>query len=106
MSSLSIHRTWFSLKSAHVESENELQLTYSIIPPPDSASLEPNNLVLTLLFIPNTRQLVSADVTLGGVELELGDVVDAHVQANDISGLVSAVLVHARAQVQTRTIEE
>ncbi|KAI9569935.1 hypothetical protein HD554DRAFT_472797 [Boletus coccyginus] len=98
VSSLSIHRAWFSLKSTHVESENELQLTYSTIPPPGSVSPEPNNLVLTLLFIPNTRQLVSADVTLGGVELELGDVVDAHVQANDISGLVSAVLVHAHAQ--------
>ena len=54
--------------------------------------------MLTLLFIPNTQQLVSADVTLGGVELELGDVVDAHVLANDISGLVWAVLARARAQ--------
>ena len=99
MSSLAIHRSLLSLKSTHVESENELRLTYSI-EPPGSASLEPNDLVLTLLFIPNTRQLVSADVTLGGVEFELGDVIDAHVQANNISGLVWAVLARARAQVQ------
>ncbi|KAF8137532.1 hypothetical protein EV363DRAFT_1395066 [Boletus edulis] len=82
--------------STHVESENELRLTYMINPPPGSASPEPNDLVLTLLFIPNTRQLVSVDVTLGGVELELGDVVDPRVQANDISGLVWTVLALAR----------
>ena len=98
MASLSIHRAMLSLKSTHVESENELRLIYSINPPPGSTSPEPNDLVLTLLFIPNTQQLVSADVTLGGVELELGDVVDAHVLANDISGLVWAVLARARAQ--------
>ncbi|KAF8438053.1 hypothetical protein L210DRAFT_853664 [Boletus edulis BED1] len=96
VSSLSVHRTLFSLKSTHVESENELRLTYMINPPPGSASPEPNDLVLTLLFIPNTRQLVSVDVTLGGVELELGDVVDPRVQANDISGLVWTVLALAR----------
>ncbi|KAG6377415.1 hypothetical protein JVT61DRAFT_15215 [Boletus reticuloceps] len=96
VSSLSVHRTLFSLESTHVESENELRLTYTINPPPGSASPEPNDLVLTLLFIPNTRQLVSVDVTLGGVELELGDVVDPRVQANDISGLVWTVLALAR----------
>jgi len=98
VASLSIHRAMLSLKSTHVESENELRLIYSIDPSPGSASPEPSDLVLTLLFIPNTQQLVSADVTLGGVELELGDVVDAHVLANDISGLVWAVLARARAQ--------
>lgn len=97
---MSIHRSLLSLESTYIESENELRLTYSIDPPPGSASPEPNELVLTLLFIPNTRQLVSADVTLGGVEFELGDVIDAHVQANNISGLVWAVLARARAQVQ------
>ncbi|KAN0084172.1 hypothetical protein V8E55_007676 [Tylopilus felleus] len=106
VSSLSIYRTLSSLKSIHVESENELRLTYSIDPPPGSASPEPTNLVLTLLFIPNTRQLVSADVTLGGIELELGDVVDTRVQANDISGLVWTVLARARAQAPNVAMEE
>lgn len=62
--------------------------------------------MLTLLFIPNTRQLVSADVTLGGIELELGDVVDTRVQANDISGLVWTVLARARAQAPNVAMEE
>lgn len=105
MSSLSIHRSLLSLKSTHIESENELRLTYSIDPPPGSGSPEPNDLVLTLIFIPNTRQLVAADVTLGGVDFELGDVIDAHVQANNISGLVWAVLARARAQNRNRMIE-
>lgn len=100
-----MHRTLYSLKSTHVESENELRLTWSIHPPPGSASLEPSDLVLTLLFIPNTRQLVSADILLGGVELNLGDAVDARVQANDISGLVAIVLARARAQLPNEMME-
>lgn len=106
MSSLSIHRSLLSLKSTHIESENELRLTYSVDPPPGSASRQPNELVLTLLFIPNTRQLVSADVTLGGVELELGDVTDALVQANDISGLIWAALSRTRGQNSDMRMEE
>ncbi|KAF9230974.1 hypothetical protein BU15DRAFT_68718 [Melanogaster broomeanus] len=76
------------LKSSHAESENELRLTYYIDPLAASPSSSSKDLILTLLFIPNTRQLASADVSLGGVELDLGDVIDAHVQANDISGLI------------------
>lgn len=85
-----------------MESENELRLAYTIDLQPSST---PNDLILTLLFIPNTRQLASADVTLGGVKLEIGDVVDAHVQANDISGLIWAVLACARAQNPDRMLE-
>ncbi|KAF8843831.1 hypothetical protein BDN67DRAFT_896268 [Paxillus ammoniavirescens] len=94
LASLSIHRSLLSLKSSHAESENELRLIYSIDTVPYSS---PKDLILTLLFIPNTRQLASAEVSLGGVELDLGDVIDVHVQANDISGLVWAVLAGARA---------
>lgn len=83
-----------SLKSSHAESENELRLTYYIDSPSSTAAKE---LVLTLLFIPNTRQLASASVRYDGVDLELGDVVDAHVQANDTPGLVWAVLARARS---------
>ena len=106
MSSLSIHRGLHSLKFKHVESENELRLTYSIHPSAGSVSPDPNDIVLTLLFIPNTRQLVSVDVTIGGVELELGDVIDARVQANDISGLLWTVMAHARAQFPSTAMEE
>ncbi|KIK97193.1 hypothetical protein PAXRUDRAFT_31920 [Paxillus rubicundulus Ve08.2h10] len=99
LASLTIHRSLLSLKSSHAESENELRLTYSIDPAPSSS---PKDLILTLLFIPNTRQLASVEVSLGGVELDLGDVIDAHVQANDVSGLVWAVVARARAESSGR----
>lgn len=98
-----IQRTFISLKSTHIASENELRLTYSIDPPPGSASPKPVDLVITLLFIPNTRQLVSADVTLGGIELELGDVIDSRVQENNISSLVCDVLAFARLERRRRS---
>lgn len=51
---------------------------------------------ITLLFIPNTRRLAEARVE-GVEEHVIGDVVDAHVMENDVSGLVWAVLARARA---------
>ncbi|KAF9230981.1 hypothetical protein BU15DRAFT_68724, partial [Melanogaster broomeanus] len=105
LASLTIHRSLLSLKSSHAESENELRLTYSIDPPASSPSSSSKDLVLTLLFIPNTRQLASADVSLGGVELDLGDVIDAHVQANDISGLVWAILARVRTESRSRSVD-
>ncbi|KAF9236670.1 hypothetical protein BU15DRAFT_63837 [Melanogaster broomeanus] len=105
LASLTIHRSLLSLKSSHAESENELRLTYSIDPPASSPSSSSKDLVLTLLFIPNTRQLASADVSLGGVVLDLGDVIDAHVQANDISGLVWAILARVRTESRSRSVD-
>ena len=91
---LNIQYSLLSLKSTHAESENELRLTYYIDSPSSAVAKE---LVLTLLFIPNTRQLASASVRHDGVDLDLGDVIDAHVQANDIPGLVWAVVCRARS---------
>ncbi|KAL4064871.1 hypothetical protein V8B97DRAFT_2025896 [Scleroderma yunnanense] len=91
---LNIQCSVLSLKSSHAESENELRLTYYI---DSSSSTVAKELVLTLLFIPNTRQLASASVRYDGADLELGDVIDAHVQANDTPGLVWAVLARTRA---------
>ncbi|KAF9236669.1 hypothetical protein BU15DRAFT_76767 [Melanogaster broomeanus] len=61
LASLTIHRSILSLKSSHPESENELRLTYSIDPPASLPSSGSRDLILTLLFIPNTRQLASAE---------------------------------------------
>ncbi|KAG6335230.1 hypothetical protein ID866_3856 [Astraeus odoratus] len=90
---MNIQCSLLSLKSSHAESDNELRLTYYI----ESPSNGPKELVLTLLFIPNTRQLASASVLYDGADLDLGDVIDAHIQANDIPGLVWAVLARVRA---------
>jgi hypothetical protein len=55
---------------------------------------------ITLIFAPNTRQLAAVQ-TFGLEEMgiDLGDVVDAHVQVNDVHGVVAAILARARAAV-------
>jgi hypothetical protein len=83
----STHHAVLSLLSAHSESENELRLTYLV---------REREVCITLLFIPNTRRLAEARVE-GVEDSAVGDVVDAHIMANDVSGLVSAVLARARA---------
>jgi hypothetical protein len=83
----STHHTLVSLLSAHSESDNELRLIYRV---------HEREVCMTLLFIPNTRRLAEARVE-GVEEHIIGDVVDAHVMENDLSGLVWAVLARARA---------
>lgn len=83
----SAHHALLSLLSAHSESDNELRLTYLV---------HDHEVCITLLFIPNTRRLAEARVD-GVEESTIGDVVDAHIMANDVSGLVWAVLARARA---------
>lgn len=85
---LAAHRSLLSVESSRAESENELRLTYHITSP---FSKVPQELVLTLLSVPNTRQLASASAHLDGVEIDLGDIIHAAVQANDPSSLVWAV---------------
>jgi len=55
-------------------------------------------LTITLLFIPNTRQLAEAQVQ-GVDDIDVAEVVDSHVLMNDVPGLVAAVLARARAGV-------
>ncbi|OBZ73796.1 hypothetical protein A0H81_06132 [Grifola frondosa] len=90
---LALHRSLFSLESSHSVSENELHLTYSIS---SSSSEKKRQVAITLLFVPNTRRL--ADAQVEGLSTDVGDVVGAHVQANDVPGLLAAVLARARAE--------
>jgi hypothetical protein len=55
-------------------------------------------ITITLIFAPDTRHLAAVQVS--GCEemgLELGDVLDAHVQVGDVRGVVAAVLAAVRA---------
>jgi hypothetical protein len=64
-------------------SENELMLSYEV----RLKAKNPLIVVFVLLFLPDTRQL--ADVRIEGIEgLEMTNVVDSCVQANDIPGLL------------------
>ena len=89
---LALHRSLLSLESAHSESENELHLTYNVTP---RNSTEPRQIFIKLLFVPNSRQL--ADAQVEGLVEDAGDVIGAHVQANDVPRLIVAVLARARA---------
>ncbi|KZP33867.1 hypothetical protein FIBSPDRAFT_772799 [Athelia psychrophila] len=85
--SLDLHRALFSLISHHSPSENSLVLTYRVTPS--------RELTISLVFVPNTRQLASAEVE-GFDDIDVAEVVDLHVLTNDVSGLVAAVLARAR----------
>ena len=68
-------------------------LSYAI--DPLAKTKNPRIVTITLLFLPNTRQL--ADVRIEGLdELDMTNVVDSHVQANDVPGLIWNIVTRAR----------
>ncbi|KAI9441411.1 hypothetical protein H4582DRAFT_1932436 [Lactarius indigo] len=90
-SSLALHRSLFNFQSPRSISENELMLSYEIGP----KTKRPRIVVIVLLFLPNTRQL--ADVRIEGLEgVDMTNIVDSFVQANDVPGLIWHVLSRAR----------
>ncbi|PPR01964.1 hypothetical protein CVT26_008746 [Gymnopilus dilepis] len=97
--SLSLQRSICNLEDSHAESENELRLTYKIDMPSPSP---PHRITIALIFAPDTRRLAAAQVSgLDELGIEPGDVVDAHVQVNDVHGLVAAILARARTAAST-----
>ncbi|KAI0732202.1 hypothetical protein C8Q72DRAFT_819590 [Fomitopsis betulina] len=87
--SLALHRSIYSLESFEPVSENELRLSYSVTPTSGLKKIQ-----IVLLFVPNTRQL--ADAQIEGISEDPGSIVGAHVQANDVPGLLASVLSGAR----------
>ncbi len=93
--SLTLHSTISNMEESHSASENELRLTYRIDSPPPS---QPHRVTITLIFAPDARRLVDAQVAgLEEIGVELGDLIDEHVQSGDVHGFVAAVLMRARA---------
>ncbi|KAH9067848.1 hypothetical protein EDB87DRAFT_1775863 [Lactarius vividus] len=90
-SSLALHRSLFNVQLPQSISENELMLSYEIKPKAKQSRI----VVIVLLFLPNTRQL--ADVRIEGLEgVDMTNIVDSFVQANDVPGLIWHVLSRAR----------
>jgi hypothetical protein len=87
--SFALHRSLVGLETLHTEAENELQLTYTV-----GSS---QRLKITLLFLPNTRQLADAEVS--EMDIDVGDLIDIHVQSNDVPALVVSILARARASL-------
>lgn len=86
------HKDLWSLESHQAPSENELHLAYAL----DSSSGARKRIYVTLLFVPNTRRLAEAQVE--GISGSLEEVIGVHTQANDVSGLIAALLAMARAE--------
>ncbi|KAH9050273.1 hypothetical protein EDB84DRAFT_1450016 [Lactarius hengduanensis] len=80
-----LHRSLFNVQLPRSISENELMLSYEIGP----KAKHPRIVVIVLLFLPNTRQL-------GGQGVDMTNIVDSFVQANDVPGLIWHVLSRAR----------
>ncbi|KAG6857069.1 hypothetical protein H0H87_010034 [Tephrocybe sp. NHM501043] len=90
-----LHRSMAGLQDLHTVSENELRLVYDIEP---LMSGEPHHqVIINLIFAPDTRRLAAVQ-TKGLEELgvDVGDLIDAHVQVNDVHGVVAAILARAR----------
>lgn len=89
--SLTLHQSIYNLHESVSASENELHLTYKLGKPPKL-------ITLILIFAPNARQLVT--VRTSGLEelgVDVSDVIDSHVAANNVQGLVAAILARAHA---------
>ncbi|KAK7050913.1 hypothetical protein VNI00_005025 [Paramarasmius palmivorus] len=92
--SLALHRSMHGLQNMELASENEIRLQYRV----EGTKVGDHLISITLIFIPDSRQLATAEVAgLEEIGVDPGDVVDAHVQMNDVQGLISAVLARARA---------
>lgn len=85
--------------------DNEVRLTYRLSSP--SSPKRPREITITLIFVPNSRQLAEARIeglpprTKGGNAEGAGqegcaDTIAAHVQANDPAGLIWTLLAKAR----------
>ena len=69
-------------------------MTYKLGTPPSTPKL----ITLILIFVPNARQLMT--VRTSGLEelgVDVSDVIDSHVSANNVEGLVAAILARAHA---------
>lgn len=93
--SLALHSSISNLEESHSASENELRLTYKLDSPSHS---HPHRIVISLIFAPDTRRLADAQVSgLEDLGVEIGDLIDSHVQVDDVHGFVASVLMRARA---------
>jgi hypothetical protein len=91
---MTLHRSMNDLIESHEASQNELRLTYRI----DSQESTSHRITITLIFVPDSRKLAAVQTAgLDELGVNVGDVVDAHMEVNDVHGVVAAILARARA---------
>ncbi|PBK61594.1 hypothetical protein ARMSODRAFT_1008640 [Armillaria solidipes] len=91
--SLTLHRSIINLTQLDNVSDNEIRLTYKV----DPSQSEPRDISIALIFVPGTRKL--AAVQVGGIEdlhVDVSEVIDAHVQVNDVQRVVAAIIARIR----------
>ncbi|KAL0960970.1 hypothetical protein HGRIS_005967 [Hohenbuehelia grisea] len=105
--SLALHNKIFNLVESECVSENELRLVYDVEPSPPLPNTSKHRIALRIIFEPTTHRLASVQVTgareLGISDLALDEIVAAHVEKNDVRGVVASILSCAEtraAQVQ------
>lgn len=95
--STKLHRSMVDLQESYAASENELRYTYGIDPLVEGEP--PHRITITLIFVPDTGNL--AAVQTKGLEelgMEVGDLIEAHLQSGDVQGLIAAILGRARSR--------
>ena len=90
-----VHRSLLGLEESHCVTENELRLTYNIETLSTSKPGKSRQISINLIFVPNTQQLASAQVD-GIIDADCEALTSAYVHANDVAGLIWAVVRRAR----------
>lgn len=68
--------------------DNELELVYKL-----NVGSKMRLVSIKLIFLPGTRQLATVEVSgLEGVDVDVTELIDAHVPSNDAPGVVAAIL--------------
>ncbi|KIK61705.1 hypothetical protein GYMLUDRAFT_73216 [Collybiopsis luxurians FD-317 M1] len=91
--SLQLHRSLQGLEDFEAASENELRLRYRV----EDIHGRIRPVSITLLFVPNSRQLATVNVQgLEQSEINITDIIDTHVEMNNVRGVVATILAHVR----------
>ncbi|KAK0454140.1 uncharacterized protein EV420DRAFT_1645366 [Desarmillaria tabescens] len=91
--SLTLHRSIINLTQMDNVSDNEIRLTYKV----DLSQSKSRDISIALIFVPGTRKL--AAVQVGGINdlhIDVTEIIDAHVQVNDVQGVVAAIIARIR----------
>ncbi|KAH7870401.1 hypothetical protein F5879DRAFT_946801 [Lentinula edodes] len=93
--SLMIHRSMQGLEVMEAISENELRLQYGV----EDKHGRSRSISITLIFVPNSRKLAAANANVQGMEefaIDFSDIIEAHLQMNNIRGMLAAILARTR----------
>ncbi|KAJ4484572.1 hypothetical protein C8R41DRAFT_896468 [Lentinula lateritia] len=91
--SLMIHRSMQGLEVMEAISENELRLQYGV----EDKHGRSRSISITLIFVPNSRKLAAANVQgMEEIVIDFGDIIEAHLQMNNIRGMLVAILARTR----------